>query len=401
MVRQIVVVGAGPAGMRCAERLALAGPTISVTLVGGEAAHPYNRVALSQYLAGDIVVESLVTHAPDQLAERLIAWRPDTRVISIDRADHTIEMSDGGRLSYDALVLATGAQAVRLPLPGGDRPHVLMYRTLSDVQRMLAKAARGGAAVVIGGGLLGLEAAAGLARRGMRVTVLHAVDRLMERQLDLRAASLLAERLAKQGIAVITDAKTVAIEADAVVLADGTHIACHEDSDIVVMAVGIRPDTALARGAGLAVERGILVDDQMRTDDLAIWAIGECAQHAGQCVGLVAPSFAQAEVASAVILGSGGRYVPVSDATALKVAGAGVWSAGETDGPDPIVLDDGEAGQYRRLTMRDGRLVGAMLYGETGDAPWYLGLIKNGRPVGSARDALPFGPAFMPAGWDQ
>ena len=249
--------------------------------------------------------------------------------------------------------------------------------------------------MVIGGGLLGLEAAAGLAFRGMRVTVLHAASRLMDRQLDAGAAALLERRLAGQGIAVVTEAKTVAIEPDAVLLADGRRIPAR----IVVMAVGIRPHAELAREAGLAVHRGVLVDDAMRTDDPAIWAIGECAEHDGQCVGLVAPSFAQAEVAAASILGQDARYVPVSDATALKVAGAGVWSAGETEGADPIVLDDAETGQYRRLLVRDDRLVGAMLYGEVGDAPWYLALIKDGRRIGAARAILPFGPAFQPAEW--
>ena len=390
---KVVVVGAGPAGARCAERLA--GGGASVTLIGGEAAHPYNRVALSQYLAGDVEEAALVTHHPDRLGEHRIAWRPDTTVAALDRAGGAAVLAGGERIPYDRLVLATGAQPVRLPLPGADRPGVLMYRTLQDVQQMIGHAARGGDAVVIGGGLLGLEAAAGLAFRGMRVTVLHAASRLMDRQLDAGAAALLERRLAGQGIAVVTEAKTVAIEPDAVLLADGRRIPAR----IVVMAVGIRPHAELAREAGLAVHRGVLVDDAMRTGDPAIWAIGECAEHDGQCVGLVAPSFAQAEVAAASILGQDARYVPVSDATALKVAGAGVWSAGETEGADPIVLDDAETGQYRRLLVRDDRLVGAMLYGEVGDAPWYLALIKDGRRIGAARAILPFGPAFQPAEW--
>ena len=233
----------------------------------------------------------------------------------------------------------------------------------------------------------------------MDVTVLHGNGWVMDRQLDEGAAALLQRRLRAQGIAVITNAKTVAIEPDAVILADGQRIPAR----IVVMAVGIRPEAGLARAAGLAVNRGILVDDAMRTDDPAIWAVGECTEHAGQCVGLVAPSFAQAEVAAASILGQHACYVPVSDAATLKVAGAGVWSAGEIDGAagggEAIVLDDQEGGQYRRLLVRGDRLVGAVLYGDTADAPWYLDLIKQGRPLGAARLSLPFGPAFMPVEW--
>lgn len=388
-----IVAGAGPAGARCAERLAEGGA--SVTLIGAEPGLPYNRVALSTFLAGDIDAASLITHQAERLAEHRIDWRASTRVIAVDRAAQTITLSTGEALNYDALVLATGATPFRLPLPGADKPCVLMYRTLDDVQRMIDTAATGGPAIVIGGGLLGLEAAAGLAKRGMTVTVLHAVDRLMERQLDHGAAALLKRRLEDQGMQVILSAKTQSIEDDGVQLADGRFIPAR----IVVMAVGIRPHTDLARAAGLPVNRGILVDDSMRTEDPAIYAIGECNEHRGQCVGLVAPSFAQAEVAAAAILGQAATYVPVSDATALKVAGAGVWSAGEIDGADPIVLDDGEAGQYRRLVVRDDRLVGAVLYGETADAPFYLNLIKDARPIGPARHSLPFGPAFQPAEW--
>lgn len=388
---RVVVVGAGPAGARCAERLAEGGA--AVTLIGAEPVHPYNRVALSQFLAGDLEEAALVTHHPERMAESRIDWRPDTLVTGLDRDARTVSTAGGEHIPYDALVLATGANAVRLALPGADQPHVLMYRTLDDVQRMIGHAAAGGAAVVIGGGLLGLEAASGLARRGMSVTVLHGVDRLMNRQLDAGAATLLRQRLADQGIAVITGATTLSIDQDAVVLDGGTRIPAR----IVVMAVGIRPHTGLAQAAGLPVNRGILVDDAMRTGDPAVYAVGECAEHDGQCVGLVAPSFAQAEVAAAAILGGDARYVPVSDATALKVAGAGVWSAGEIEGPDTIVLDDPEMGQYRRLLLRDDRLVGAVLYGETGDAPWFLDIIKTGRPIGADRGMLPFGPAFASA----
>ena len=391
---RVVVVGAGPAGTRCAERLA-ARTGVLVTLIGAERAHPYNRVALSQYLAGDLDEHALITHSPQRLAEQGVTWRPGTRVARIDRAGQTIECDDGERLPYDVLVLATGAHPVRLTLPGIDGPGVMAYRTLDDVRAMLAHAGAGGTAVVIGGGLLGLEAASGLARRGASVTVLHAVDRLMERQLDPAAADLLRRRLERQGIAVLTDAKTASIEPGAVQLADGRRI----PAGIVVVAVGIRPETTLAREAGLAVGRGVVVDASMRTDDPAIWAIGECAEHDGLCIGLVAPALAQADIAAATILGDASRYVAGSDATALKVARAGVWSAGEVEGDDAIVMEDADAGQYRRLLVRDDRLVGAMLYGEVADALWYLWLIKQRQPIGAGRAALPFGPAFAPAEW--
>jgi nitrite reductase (NADH) large subunit len=293
-------------------------------------------------------------------------------------------------LAYDALVLATGAQPIRLPIPGADGPGVIAYRTLDDVRAMLAHAGTGGSAVVIGGGLLGLEAAAGLARRGASVTVLQAAGWLMNRQLDRTAAGLLQQRLEAQGIAVITHATTTAIEPGAVLLSDGRRI----PGGIVVMAAGIRPDTALAAAAGLAVGRGILVDDAMRTDDPAVWAIGECAEHDGTLIGLVAPALAQADIAAASILGGVGRYAAVSGSTALKVAGAGVWSAGDIDDGEVIILQDPAAGQYRRLVIRGDRLVGAMLYGETADAIWYMGLIKQCQPLGDIRGILPFGPAY-------
>jgi nitrite reductase (NADH) large subunit len=395
---RVVVIGAGPAGTRCAERLAEAG--MRVTLAGGEPGLPYNRVALSQYLSAELEEHALVTHAADRLAVLRIVHLPGCRALAIDRAAREVRMQDGAVLEYDRLVLALGAQPVRLSLPGADLPGVVTYRTLDDVQQMLRAAEAGGNAVVIGGGLLGLEAAAGLARRGMRVTVVHAVDRLMERQLDAGAADMLRARLDRMGVGAALSASTAAILGEGrvrgVALADGRTL----PADLVVMAVGIRPEVALARTAGLAVGRGILVDDLMRTSDPAILAVGECAEHAGQCCGLVAPALAQAETAVHGILGGDTAYAAPVDAAALKVAGAPVWSAGSIDAEDSIVLADVEAGEYRRLLLRDDRLVGAVLYGEVGDAPWYLGLMRGGLPLGALRVALPFGPAFVPAGME-
>ena len=397
-MRRIVIIGAGPAGMRCAERLA--GRGLAVTLIGAEAELPYNRVALSKFLAGEISEADLVTHDDTTLADARITYLPGTHVIGIDREACRVLTDRHGPIGYGHLVLALGSQPVRLPFPGADLPGVVMYRTLQDVNAMLTAANAGGDAVVIGGGLLGLEAAYGLAKRGMKVSVLHAVDRLMERQLDHAAADLLMRRMAEYRIDTYLTAKTEIIEGtdrvQGVRLADGTVI----PASLVVMAVGIRPQTGLARDAGLAVNRGIVVDDAMRTSDPTIYAIGECAEHQGACCGLVAPAFAQAETCARVISGATISYVAEADATALKVAGAGVWSAGQIDvaGAEEIILSDTDAGEYRKLLLQEDRLVGAMLYGETADASWYQALITSGAPINGLRATLAFGPAFTAEG---
>ncbi len=385
----IVIVGAGPAGLRCAERLGQAG--CETLVIGAEPGLPYNRVALSQHLAGDIAEPDLITHDTDRLRDLRIAYLGGTRVTAIDRVAECLTLYDGTALPYKRLVLATGSHPFRLPLPGADLPGVLMYRTLAEVRAMIGAT---GHAIVIGGGLLGLEASVGLASRGMRVTVLHGVDRLMERQLDQAAASMLATRLRGQGITVELNAATTAItgseRATGVRLRDGREI----EADLIVMAVGIRPETRLAIAAGLAVNRGIVVDDQMTTSDPLIQAIGECAQHNGQCCGLVAPAFAQAEVAALHLLGEPAAYVPKAETAALKVAGAGVWSGGDIAAEDceTLVYDDPEACEYRRFLLRDHRLIGAVLYGHTQDAPWYTKLI--GQDVRALRPILAFGPAL-------
>ncbi len=394
MSAPIVIIGSGPSGLRCAEILARAGK--KPILIGAEPGLPYNRVALSNYLAGDVDAAGLVTHSAERLAEMGITLRAGLRVTGIDRDAQTLVTDSGETIAYERLVLATGSQAVRLPFPGANLPGVVLYRTLDEVNFMLNTAARGGRAIVIGGGLLGLEAAVGLAKRGMSATVLHAVDRLMERQLDHSAATLLANRLRSQGIGVELLAMTVEItgedRATGVRLKDGRII----EADLIVMAVGIRPETTLPREAGLSIGRGIVVDDQMRTSDPTILAIGECAEHRGQCCGLVAPAFAQAEIAARHLLGEDAAYAPQTDATALKVAGAGVWSGGDiaADDAESLVYADPETAEYRRFLLRDHCLIGAVLYGETADAPWYKSLL--GQDVRALRPVLAFGRAFAP-----
>ena len=384
-----VVVGAGPAGQRAASLIAAGGHR--VTLLGREPGVPYNRVALSSLLAGDMEIAALHSVPHDA-----ISYRDGAHVETIDRPNRLVRLTDGEPIGYDRLVLATGSHAVRLRLPGADLPGVVLYRTLADVQAMMDAAAGGGHAIVIGGGLLGLEAASGLARRGMSVTVVHAMDRLMERQLDAGGAARLQQRLAAQGITTMLSAVTERViggdQAHGIELADGRVI----EADLVVMAVGIRPSMELAASAGLTVNRGVIVNNGMRTADPAIYAVGECAEHDWVCCGLAAPALAQAAVAATNVLGGKASYAPEGDSTALKVAGAAIWSAGEpvAAGAESVVLDDAEDGQYRHLLVRDNRLVGAVLLGETADAPWYLNLIRDGASVATLRHALPFGPQF-------
>lgn len=393
MSQHILVIGAGPSGTRCAVRSAELGAR--VTLCGAEAALPYDRVALSSLLAGEKTLPELITQDLAALQAQGIAFRPATSIIALDRAAGEAVTARGERIAYDRVVIATGSRAIRLAVPGADLPGVLTYRTLDDVRAMLRAARAGGSAVVVGGGLLGLEAAAGLAQRGMRVTVLHPVGWPMERQLDAGAGGFLARRMGMRGIRFAMPAQLAAIEGEGrvtgVVLADGKRIA----ANIVVLAVGIRSDTALAAASGLAVGRGIQADAGMRSSDPSILAIGECAEVEGRTIGLVAPALEQAEIAAATLAGARAHYTARADSAALKVSGTAVWSAGEIEG-EGVTLRDEEEDRYRRLFLREDRLVGAVLYGDVSDSGFYLNLIASRRPIGRMRAALALGPAFMP-----
>jgi nitrite reductase (NADH) large subunit len=395
---RVLVIGAGPAGMRCAERAAAAGA--EVTLCGEEAALPYDRVALGRLLSGEAEAGALITHDAARLRALGIRFRPGLRIAALDPGAGRALTARGEAIGFDRAVLALGAAPLSLPLPGGELPGVFAYRSLADVLGMRRRLAPGMPVVVIGGGLLGLEAAAALAEAGARVTVVQAAASLMERQLDAEAGALLARQLsAARGLAFAMPALSEAIEGrgrvEALRLADGARL----PAAMVVMAVGVRPRVALAREAGLAVGRGILVDAAMRTSAPDVLAIGDCAEHEGRVSGLLAPALAMAEVAAATLRGAPARYLPRPEPAALKVAGLSVWSAGEIAPPDAeaITLSDAAAGRHRRLWLRDGRLVGAVLLGDAADAPFFLDLIASGRPVAALRATLAFGPAFQEA----
>jgi len=390
----ILVVGAGPAGTRCALRVAGRLPGTPVVLAGAEPALPYDRVALSKHLVGDTTQEALITHSLAELRAAGVSFRPGTRIERLDLAAREAVTARGERIAYDRCVVATGSRSFRLPLPGADLPGVIAWRDLAESREMLRAAREGGPAVVIGGGLLGLEAAVGLVARGMKVTVLHAVGWPMERQLDYDAGTLLADRLRARGLTMHMPAATVAIEgterAEAVLLKSGERIPAR----LVVMCVGVRPNVDLARASGLEVARGVVADAAMRTSDPHVLAVGECAEVEGRLIGLVAPALEQAEIAAGTVAGEAGAWVPRADSAALKVSGTAVWSGGEVAPADAEAVTFRAGESYRRLWWRDDRLVGAVLYGDTAEAGFYGTLIASGQPVASRADAA-LGQAYM------
>jgi nitrite reductase (NADH) large subunit len=398
MAEPLIIVGNGMAATRLADELSQrALGRYSLAVIGDEPRLAYNRVLLSPLLAGEIGEPEIELKPAAWWRARGISTFYGRPVDSIDRAAQTVTLRGGPTLPYGKLVLATGSTPLRPPFPGGDLPGVVTFRDTADVGAMQAYARRGARIVVIGGGLLGLEAAYGLARAGGSVTLLHLVDRLMERQLDHEGAGLLAAAMAVRGIDVRLRAETKGFRGDehvqAVELADGTEI----PTDLVVIAIGVRPNTGLARAVGLSVGRGILVDDGLATDDPAIFAIGECAEHRGLAYGLVEPAYEQARVLAARLAGQDAAYRGSLLATNLKVSGVGVFSAGEFEageGTETIVLRDPAAGVYRKFVLREGRLAGCVLVGDTQGALFYLGLIRSGRDISAIRADLPFGESY-------
>lgn len=394
MTPRLVVVGNGMVSLRFLERLCGYAPgRYDVTVIGQETSPAYNRVLLSALLAGDIDEDGCRLRDAVWYEGQKIRLRTGAPASAIDTQARTVTVAEE-RIPYDRLVLATGSDPIMLSTPGMELPGVMAFRDLAHVDTMRALKGSGARAVVIGGGLLGLEAAYGLARLGIDATLLHVKERLMERQLDGRAGRLVRAAMDRKGVRVMLQADTAAIEGEgrvqSVRLADGTIL----PADIVVVAVGVRPRIDLARESGLATGRGIQVDDGLATSVPDIHAIGECAEHRGVAYGLVEPGYEQADVLARRLAGESAAYEGSMVATSLKVSGLPVFSAGtiadDAEG-QPIILSDPRSGLYRKLVIRDGCLAGALLIGDVAEGPWYLELIRTGATVTAFRNALMFG----------
>jgi nitrite reductase (NADH) large subunit len=395
--RRLVLIGNGMAGVRALEEILSRAPHMfSITVFGAEPHGNYNRIMLSPVLAGDKTFAEIVTHEHHWYEQNGIELIAGEAVTTIDRANRRVTGANGTVRPYDILILATGSNPVIIPFPGHDLPGVIAFRDIADVGTMLDASRTQTHAVVIGGGLLGLEAANGLARNGMHTTVLHLMPTLMERQLDPVSAGLLQQDLGARGMTVLTEANTKMIHGngrvEAVELTDGTLL----KADLVVMAVGIRPNITLAKSAGLDVGRGVQVDDGMGTSDPAIYAVGECVEHRGAVFGLVAPLFDMAKIlADRVTETAASTYLPTATGTRLKVTGIDMFSAGDFTGDDTteaVVFSDRARGVHKHLVVRGDRLIGAVLYGDAQDSTWYFDHIRNGTDISALRDDLIFGP---------
>jgi nitrite reductase (NADH) large subunit len=394
----LVMIGNGMAGCRTLEELLAIAPGLYDITVFGSEPHPnYNRILLSPLLAGEMTLQDIVLNDFDWYRENGVTLHAGKRIVRIDRIGRKVLAEDGTQAPYDRLLLATGSQPFILPVPGCGLPGVIAYRDIADTEAMIDAAQRHQHAVVIGAGLLGLEAANGLALRGMDVTIVHLMPWIMERQLDRVAAAMLQRSLEAKGLKFLLPKQTQEIVADAagrvaaVRLADGEEI----PAELVVMTAGIRPNAELARAAGLHCNRGVVVNDTMQTFDPRIYAVGECAEHRGTAYGLVAPLFEQAKVCATHLAHFGiGRYSGSVLATKLKVTGIDVFSAGEFaggEGVEEITLNDPCAGVYKKLVVKDRRILGAVLYGDTVDSSWYLQLMRDRQDVHEIRDHLLFG----------
>ena len=395
MSEPLVIVGNGMAAARLVDELAkVALGRYAIAVIGDEPRLAYNRVLLSSVLAGETTSQDIELRPAAWWRDRGVTLKYGCTATEIDVGRRELKIENDESVPFSKLVLTTGSSALRLNVPGADLAGVHTFRDSRDVDLLLTLATQKKRVVVVGGGLLGLEAAYGLAKAGAPVTLVHLMDRLMERQLDAPAAELLKSLVERKGIEILLNANTARIHGETRVegieLVDGRLI----PADAVIFAAGIRPNIALAKEAGISVNRGIVVDDHLQTAASDVFAIGECAEHRGICYGLVEPAYEQARVLARHLAGREASYAGSVVATNLKVSGVSVFSAGDFiggDGSETIVLSDINLGTYKKLVIAGGRLTGAVLVGDVGDALWYLELIRTRQPTQGIRADMMFG----------
>jgi nitrite reductase (NADH) large subunit len=403
MKQRLVVIGNGMAGMRTIEELLAATPDqYAITVFGAEPYGNYNRIMLSAILSGDKALEDIVINDRQWYIDHGICLHAgeNKAVVQIDRKNRTVIARDGSQASYDRLLIATGSKAIIPDVPGKDLQGVISFREIVDVNKMLDYASRAKKAVVLGGGLLGLEAANGLALRGMEVTVIHNHKVLLNRQLDQEAATLLQTELERRGLKFKMAVKLQQLLGDtnghvrAVSFADDSQLDC----DLFITAIGVTPNMTLAQQSGLYCERGIVVNDTLQTYDPCVYAVGECIQHRGQTFGLVAPLFEQAKVCANHLSEHGvAEYITLPTATKLKVTGINLFSVGDFQGDadsESLYFKDPALGIYKKLVIKANKLIGAVLYGDTADGAWYQELLEKAETIAHIRDALIFGKAY-------
>jgi nitrite reductase (NADH) large subunit len=391
----LVIVGNGMAAARLVDELAkVALGRYAIAVIGDEPRLAYNRVLLSSVLAGETTTQDIELRPASWWSARGVTLKYGCRATEVDVGRRELKIAGDESVPFSKLVLTTGSSALRLNVPGADLAGVHTFRDSRDVDLLLTLAAQKKRVVVVGGGLLGLEAAYGLAKAGSPVTLIHLMDKLMERQLDAPAAALLKSLVERKGIEILLNANTAQIHGESrvegVELVDGRRI----DAEAVIFAAGIRPNTALAKEAGIAVNRGIVVDDHLQTGAADIFAIGECAEHRGICYGLVEPAYEQGRVLAQHLAGRAAAYNGSVVATNLKVSGVSVFSAGDFiggEGSEALVLTDVNHGTYKKLVITDRKLTGAVLIGDTADALWYLELIRTRQPTQRIRSDMMFG----------
>jgi nitrite reductase (NADH) large subunit len=403
MKQRLVVIGNGMAGMRTVEELLSAAPDkYDITVFGAEPYGNYNRIMLSSVLCGDKTIEDIIINDRQWYIDNGITLHAGEHkaVVHIDRKLKTVYALDGTTAAYDRLLIATGSKAVMPEVPGNNLEGVISFRDIVDVNKMLAYSRSHNKAVVLGGGLLGLEAANGLALRGMDVTVIHSNEILLNRQMDRPAAKMLQTELEQRGLKFKMAAKLRQLSGDeqgrikSAGFDDGSQLEC----DLFVTAIGVQPNMALAQKAGIYCERGIVVNDTLQSYDPSVYAVGECIQHRGATFGLVAPLFEQAKVCANHLSAHGAaEYISLPTATKLKVTGINLFSVGDFQGSkdcESIRFTDPALGIYKKLVVKANKLVGAVLYGETADGNWYQQLLEKEENISGIRDMLIFGQAY-------